>query len=336
MTCQIPIQAVRCMVEFEKVVLMLNNYDIYVASCSETGAVYHYKMQKGALEFADRTEMNRPMYMTVSENKMHILLREVFENKESGMITYDMDADGKLTNPSDVVSTKGEVACHLTEVDGAMYCVNYISGSVIKLPDKLAVHSGNSIHPKRQQSSHPHYVCASPDGKYILVTDLGLDRIFVYTKDLELHSITDMPAGHGPRHLVCHPDGKRVYCANELGSTLSELAYEDGVLTLKNTVSTIPPGYHGANAVAAIRYNKDKIYVTNRGHNSIAVFDDCLQLGKVFPCGGEEPRDIWIIEDVIICTNQFSDKVCFISTLDGSLLKEINLEAPLCVVCIKY
>ncbi|MBR2037838.1 MAG: beta-propeller fold lactonase family protein [Lachnospiraceae bacterium] len=323
------------MVEFEKVVLMLNNYDIYVASYSRTGGIYHYKMVDEVLELINITGMDRPMYMIVSKNKMNILLREVMKGKESGVVAYDMDADGKLTNPSDVVSTKGEVACHLTEVDGAMYCVNYISGSVIKLPDKLAVHSGNSIHPKRQQSSHPHYVCASPDGKYILVTDLGLDKIFVYTKNLELHSITDMPAGHGPRHLVCHPDEKRVYCANELGSTLSELAYEDGVLTLKNTVSTIPPGYHGANAVAAIRYNKDKIYVTNRGHNSIVVMDENLRIENLFSCGGEEPRDIWIMDDVIICTNQFSDKVCFISAQDGSLLEEIKLEAPLCVVCVK-
>ena len=82
-----------------------------------------------------------------------------------------------MTKPQ---STKGIVACHLAESDGSIYCVNYLSGSVIKMPDTVDTHSGHGINPKRQDAPHTHYVCESPDGKYIFVTDLGIDKIFVY------------------------------------------------------------------------------------------------------------------------------------------------------------
>jgi len=312
---------------------MEDNINIYVASCTEDGGIYHYKTHNGYLELVQKTEMDRPMYMVMLKDKMYVLLREVFENKESGMIVYDIATDGKLVNPSDVIITQGEVACHLMVDGNDVYCTNYVSGSVFKLPDTLAVHNGHSIHPKRQNSSHPHYVCKSPDNNYIFVTDLGMDKIFVYNKDLTVRSTTDMPAGHGPRHLACHPDGKTVYCANELQSTISILEYHAGTLTLKDTVSTLPADYEGESTVAAIRYSNGKIYVTNRGHNSITVFNEDLVVEKWIPCGGNEPRDIWVLDDVIICTNQFSNKVCFIRVADGNMICEMDMEMPLCVCC---
>lgn len=321
------------MVALEKMVSMLSNYDIYVASCSKMGGIYHYKMHEKTLEFVNITRVNRPMYMVMSKDKMYVLLREAFENKESGVIVYDIDEDGKLINPSEVITTKGEVACHLM-VDGSdVYCVNYISGSVIKMPDTLEVHSGHSIHPSRQNAPHPHYVCKSPDDKYVFVTDLGMDKIFVYNKELMFCSSTDMPAGHGPRHLTCHPDGRTVYCANELESTVSILEYHAGTLTLKNTVRTLPSDYDGESTVAAIRYSDGKIYVTNRGHNSITVFNEELTVEKWIPCGGDEPRDIWVSDDVIICTNQFSNKVCFIRVTDGNMIYKMDMVMPVCVCC---
>ena len=312
---------------------MEDNINVYIASCTEKGGIYHYSMHKDDLGLVNKTEMDRPMYMVMLKDKMYVLLREAFENNESGMIAYDIDADGKLLNPSDVITTKGEVACHLMADGENIYCTNYISGSVIKMHDTLAVHNGHSIHPSRQKAPHPHYVCESPDNKYIFVTDLGMDKIFIYNKDLTLHGTTDIPAGHGPRHLACHPDGNTVYCANELMSTVSILEYKSGTLTLKDTVSTLPPDYDGKSTVAAIRYSNGKIYVTNRGHNSITVFNEAMVVEKWIPCGGEEPRDIWVLDDLIICTNQYSNKVCFIRMTDGNIIYEMNMEMPLCVWC---
>lgn len=313
---------------------MVDNINLYVASCSPKGGIFQYKIHNGNIEFINKTEMDRPMYMVVSKEKMYVLLREPFRNNsESGLIAYDIDADGKLINPSNVITTKGEVACHLMVDGNDIYCTNYLGGSVIQIPDKLAVHSGHSIHPSRQNAPHPHFVCESPDNKYIFVTDLGVDKVFVYNKDLTVFSITDMPAGHGPRHLACHPNGKTVYCANELQSTVSILEYKMGTLILKDTVSTLPPDYRGASTVAAIRYSNGMLYVTNRGHNSITVFNEDMVVEKWIPCGGEEPRDIWVLDDMLICTNQFSNKVCFIRMADGNIIYEVDMEMPLCVCC---
>lgn len=314
--------------------LMMDNFDIYVASCTETGGIYHYKMQDGVLDFVDITRIDRPMYMVIAENRMYILLREAFDNKESGLVMYDIDENGKLVNPSDILSTKGEVACHLM-VDGSnVYCTNYISGSVIKMPDALAVHSGHSIHQKRQKTPHPHYVCASPDNQFIFVTDLGLDKIFIYNKDLAVHSVTDMPAGHGPRHLVCHSDGRTIFCANELNSTVSVLEYENGILKLKDTVSALPEKYDNKSTIAAIRCENDRIYVSNRGHDSVSVmtYDGKLTLEKTISCGGKEPRDIWVNESLVICANQTSGNVVAISKENDTILFEFVIEQAVGII----
>ena len=116
--------------------------DIYIASCVETGGIYHYQMRSGKLILADITPMDRPMYMVIENRKMYVVLRAPFaDNQDSGVIVYDIADDGKLINPSAIVSTRGEVACHIA-VDGEdIYCANYISGSVIKLPDTLVTHA---------------------------------------------------------------------------------------------------------------------------------------------------------------------------------------------------
>ena len=338
-------------------------YNIYISSCCQDGGIYHYRSDgEGNIVLQKKYDMDRPMYLILCGDKLHCLLRAPFENSnDSGLITYQIAEDGSLYNPSKIQSTKGVVACHLAEIDGSVYCVNYVSGSVIKMPDTLDIHEGHGIHEKRQDAAHTHFVCPSPDGKYVFVTDLGMDKIFVYNKDLTVHSTVDMPAGHGPRHLACHPDGKTVFCINELASTVSVLHYEEGTLTLGDTVSTLPEGFAGESTGAAIRYMDGKVYASNRGHDSVAVLayapdgqpgkgetcgdgqpdkgETCgdaqptLKLEKTIPCGGEQPRDMWVDEEVIICTNQTSGNVTFISREDDSILLDLKIPEALSVEC---
>lgn len=318
--------------------------NIYISSCCEDGGIYHYKSDgKGNIIFQKKYELDRPMYLIICEDRLHCLLRAPFGegNNDSGLITFQIAEDGSLYAPSELQSTQGIVACHLAEIDGSVYCVNYVSGSVIKMPDKIDVHAGHSIHEKRQTSAHTHFVCASPDGKYVFVTDLGMDQIFVYNKDLSVHSVVDMPAGHGPRHLACHPDRRTVFCMNELASTVSVLEYSDGVLTLGDTVSALPYDNTKESTGAAIRYAEGKVYASNRGHDSVAVLQydpkqtPALVLEKTIPCGGEQPRDMWVDEEVIICTNQTSGNVTFISREDDSILYDFNIPEALSVECVE-
>jgi len=275
------------------------------------------------------------MYMTIANGKMYVLLRAPFENAESGLIAYDIGTDGHLQDPSAVLSTKGEVACHLTADGEDLYAVNYISGSVIKMPDRLVTHSGKSIHAERQASPHTHFVSLTPDGQYLCVTDLGVDQIFIYHKDMTLVSSVHIPAGHGPRHLAFHEDGIHVFCANELASTVSLLEYTDGTLRLVDTVPALPENFNGESTAAAIRCVGNKVYVSNRGHDSISVLElskGHLELKKTIPTQGQSPRDFLIHRDCIIAANEQSDVVTLISLDEERLVEKIDIKSPLCVV----
>ncbi|MFR5785361.1 MAG: lactonase family protein [Acutalibacteraceae bacterium] len=100
-------------------------------------------------------------------------------------------------------------------------------------------HSGRGTDPARQEAPHPHQALVTPDGKFVLVCDLGLDRVFVYDHDLTPVSYTDVPKGQGVRHLTVAPDGRRVYAVNELGCSITEFDYADGRLTALRTTALL-------------------------------------------------------------------------------------------------
>lgn len=313
------------------------HYNIYIASCEKDGGIYQYHLFKdGSLKKVGFTPMDRPMYMAVDNKKMYILLRAPFESSnESGLVIYDMDSDGGLKNPSEIIPTKGEVACHLTVDCGNVYCVNYISGNAIKLPDKLVQHYGRGINPKRQEGPHTHFVGLTPDKKYLCVTDLGLDSIFLYDKDFQKISKVKVPDGHGVRHLVFSNCGKICFAANELESTLSAFEYGDGKLKLLDTVSCLKDNFNGKSAAGAIRFNDNKIYVSNRGHDSISVFsfkDSKLILEGIYPCGGMCPRDFDIFGEYIVSVNQNSDNLTVMSLENFEIVHtESDIKTPVCV-----
>jgi len=278
------------------------------------------------------------MYMIISDRKMYVLLRAPFDSHESGLITYDIAPDGSLQNPSSVQSTHGEVACHLCADENTVYAVNYISGSVIKMPDTLVVHTGSSMHPHRQTSPHTHYVNFTPDGKYLTVTDLGTDQIYLYDRELSLQSAVRLPAGHGPRHLTFHEDGCHAFCVNELTSTVSLLLYENGKLQLLETVQTLPDGYTGESTSAAIRCDGNTVYTSNRGHDSVSVLDfagEHLHFRTTIPTYGSGPRDFIIEDGSIFAANEKDNTVSIVSVTTHSLLAQFPIPSPVCVTIHK-
>lgn len=308
--------------------------DIYVASCVLDGGIYHYSFSDGEIKERSVTVIDRPMFFTTANNKMYVLLRDPFNNDISGMCSFDIDADGNLTNMSEVIPTKGKVACHICAVDTDIYAVNYSSGSVIRFPDTLAVHKGKGINPKRQEMPHTHFVGVTPDMKYICVTDLGLDKIFFCDKALNTVFTTDVPKGYGARHLAFSEDGQYIYCMNELVSSVTVFKYDGKSAVPFETYSALPDGYDGTNLGAAIRIYKNRLYVSNRGHDSIAVFnidDDKLELTEFIPTG-DHPRDFNICDDIIACCNMNDDTVTFYSINDNfKLIDTVSIKAPLCV-----
>lgn len=317
-------------------------YDVYIASCAPDGGIYHYEMCGGDLSFKEKTECDCPMYLADEDGKMYTILKHPYEqNQYSALTHFDINSDGSLGKRHETVSTKGEVACHLAVENGSVYCVNYVSGSVIKMPDRLVTHSGSGPHPTRQTSPHTHFVSLTPDKKYYFVVDLGLDTIFTYDKDLNEISRACVPSGHGARHLAYSADGKYVFCANELASTVSVFEYSDGRLTLKDTVESLPKDFDGKNTMAAIRVCKDYVYVSNRGHDSIVCYkfeNGKLTLKNRVSCGGSSPRDFNMVGEYILCTNENSDNVTVFKFDADKIEKtdiELHMKCPLGIISMK-
>lgn len=310
---------------------------IYLLSCVKDGGIYRCILSpEGKLRIVDKATLDRPMYAVIRENRLYVILRAPFpDSKESGIIIFDI-RDGKLTNPSKLLSTKGQVACHLCVEDDGIYVANYTSGSVIKMPDTLVAHQGRSVNENRQSSAHAHYINATPDGKYICAVDLGMDKILVYDKDLHPVSTVAAKPGNGPRHLAFSDDGKYAYCANELSSTVTVLSYCDGKLEVLREYSTLPDGFAEENTTAAIRYQEGYVYISNRGHDSIACFlaeGEKLTLTDIVSCAGASPRDFHILGEFLICANEASDNVAVFKIQGGTLqqVDQLPLPAPLCV-----
>ncbi|MEV8310747.1 lactonase family protein [Streptomyces flavidovirens] len=216
--------------------------------------------------------------------------------------------------------TGGADPCHLSvHPDGRfLLTANYTGGSVSVHPigrggalgeaTDVVRHTGSGPDPERQDGPHAHMVVADPAGRYVVAVDLGTDSVHTYRLDprtgkLRERSRAAMKPGAGPRHLAFHPSGRHAYVVNELDSTLVACGYDGrtGVLSPGTGQPTLPPGTEltERNYPAGVVVSPDGrfVYVSNRGHNSIAVFAaECggaaLRLVSVTPSGGSYPRHI--------------------------------------------
>lgn len=295
---------------------------LYFCSCETDGGIHHYTFERGRLTFCEKVDLDRPNYMIIDGNKAYITVREI--DKETGfggVVTADIDNEGRLINISKPISTEGKAPCHVCVLDGNTYVVNYLSGSVIKLGEKLVTHEGKGVDPDRQEGPHTHFIWPTADQK-LLCCDLGLDTVFTYDKDLNVVSTAKVPDGMGVRHLAFANGGKTVYAVNEMGNTVSRFSFENGKLTLIDTVDALP-GFFDQSTAAAIRIDGDYLYVSHRGADTIARLkinaDGSLKLIRNFPCGGRSPRDFIIADGYILCTNELTNNVSLLKVSDDDL-----------------
>jgi 6-phosphogluconolactonase len=262
---------------------------------------------------------------------------------------YGIDpATGALTFVNRI-ATQGGLPIYLTtdQKGGTLLAANYRSGSVVAMPlspegrpgeiSSFSQHFGSSVHPQRQTGPHAHCVEISPDGRYLLAPDLGIDRVVIYRLDTTAHklalndpSFIDAKPGAGPRHITFHPKKPIAYLINELDSGIHTFAWNRsrGALTPIAGTSALPPGFTGRSVTAEIRVHSNGkfLYASNRGHNSIAVFaierDGSPRLIEHTPSGGAipnsftlDPQGRWLIS-----VNQNSDSVnAFAIGRDGRL-----------------
>ncbi|GIQ69926.1 lactonase family protein [Xylanibacillus composti] len=184
-------------------------------------------------------------------------------------------------------------------------------------------HEGSSVLPVQSQA-RAHSAIFDRNNRYVVVSDLGLDKLFVYALDLNACKLTlqqelQLAGGSGPRHFVFHPAQPYGYVINELNATITVLDYDEanGRLAVKQTVSTLPDGYDGEKSCADIHISPDGrfLYGSNRGHDSIAVYriaaDGTLQIIEHVSTGGKHPRNFAISPDgrFVLAANRDTDNI---------------------------
>jgi len=204
---------------------------------------------------------------------------------------------------------------------------------------------------RRQLGPHVHGAAFGPDGRHLVVADLGADRVVVYGVDPTTGSVEhrddgDVAPGAGPRHVAFHPAGRVAVVANELDSTVSTYGLDpsSGRLRAIDTHTTLPRSAPD-NLVAAIGISTagDRVYVSNRGHDSVAVFHldplGGLSARGAFPCGGRWPRDLVGLPDGrhLVVANEHSHHLALLPlSPDGSAVgpavARLEVSSPTCVV----
>jgi 6-phosphogluconolactonase len=237
----------------------------------------------------------------------------------------------------------GDLPCHLDmDAKGEWLLVsNYGSGSVGVLPilpdgalgemTDLIQHYGSGPNSERQEGPHTHSATFSPDQRFVMVADLGIDTLIVYSFDSSVGRLrepthTSTRSGAGPRFKSFHPSGRHVYVVNELDNTVTVYEYdaESGIPSELQIVETLPLDAPESK-VAGIQISPagDRLYVSNRGHDSICIFeigfDSLLTRLAIQPCGGRSPRHIAISPSgrFLLVANQESDEVVVLPVLDG-------------------
>ncbi len=341
-------------------------------TAGEEGAIHAFRfdLQKGRLTPLNRTtDVEHPFFLAVSPDQrfLYSIDAKVFSGKDNEYVAaYRINgSDGALTRLNRQ-SSKGTASCFL-DVDSTgktVVVANYTTGSVAALPvnhdGSLAAaasfvqHSGSSVNPARQTGPKAHCIVVSPDNRFALSADLGIDKVLVYQLNSDSVNLTahetqpfvTLPPGSGPRHLTFHPNGTHVYVINELKNTISffDYATDTGLLTSRQTISTLPDDFDGTTHTADLKITPDGrfLYGTNRGHDSIAIYriadDGRLSLVRIEPSLGKGPQNLLITPDGrwLLCANMPGNNVIVfaIDRNNGELLateNPVQMPMPSCI-----
>ncbi|MFD0961490.1 lactonase family protein [Paenibacillus chungangensis] len=283
-----------------------------------------------------------------------------------GVVSMTIGAGGLLGETTSSQSSEGAHPCYISvAADGrAVFVANYTGGRVALLPltsngelqPATSVKGGGRDEEIAGEGQHvksnAHCITAMPGTEYVCATDLGQDAIITYRVNLDRgtldrHHICRLHQGAGPRHLLFHSALPVAYVANEPDSSITLLRVDKdaGALTPLHTYSPLPADYDGYNDSADIHLSPDGrfLYSSNRGHNSIAVFEVDTASGKLKPvqhisCGGELPRNFGITPDggYLLAANHKSGTVVVFrrDTASGKLMQtkhSLALSSPVCV-----
>lgn len=339
----------------------------------ESKGIYAWRFDAGsgvAAPLGLAAETVNPAFLAVHPSNRYLYAVSEISGRggkpEGAVSAFAIDAaSGKLTLLNQVSSRGAGPAFVAVDHTGRdLLVANYGGGSVAVCPihsdgrlgeaTAFVQHTGSSVNPQRQREPHAHSINVSPDNRFAIVADLGLDKLLVYRFDAASGSLApnDPPfaavkPGSGPRHFTFHPNGKFAYVINELASTVTAFSYDAarGALTALQTVSTLPKDFTGSSTTAEVQVDPAGkfLYGSNRGHDSIAVFAIDPAKGTLTPVErvstqGKTPRNFRIdpTGSYLFAANQASGNVVIfrIDAKTGRLTptgQVLSVPSPVCV-----
>jgi 6-phosphogluconolactonase len=335
---------------------------IYAGSFnSETGKLSDFRLA---------AETESPSFLALHPNgKFLYAVNEVdqFQGQSAGAVSaFSIDgASGKLALLNQV-SSRGGGPCHIAvdRTGKTVAVANYGGGSFALFPvnasGKLGAASqfvkihGKGPNAERQEAPHTHSANISPDNATLVVADLGTDQLLIYQLHPATATVTpaDPPfaavdPGSGPRHAAFSRDSQYFYALNEIKSTLTTFRFDAAArkLTRLGSATTLPKGFAGENTTAELAIDRTGrfLYASNRGHDSLAIFDlrDAASPRLIGhqATGGKEPRHFTLDPSGkwVLAANQNSNNVViFARDRNTGLLKptgqEVQLSQPVCLL----
>ena len=364
----------------------------YTGAESKGIYLYDFDATTGALAPVGlAAEVANPSFLALTPDARFIYAvgeMDAFEGKKAGAVSaFSVDPKTGMLTLLNQQPSGGAGPTHIS-VDATgknVFVANYGGGSVASFPlsvdgklgpaGSVIQHEGKGPDPKRQDAPHAHWIGPSPDDKYVLACDLGLDKVLVYKLFPSFGRLTPhvgRPAPHagdgdffspgntvepepqgltpgaGPRHGAFSPNGRFFYVINELGNTMTALAWEakSGTLDPLQNISTIPEGFNEGNSTAEVVVHPSGkfVYGSNRGHDSIVAYAADPATGKLTLVGhatqniktprnfNVDPTGRWLI-----AANQGSDSLVVfrIDEATGALTpagEPVPAPKPVCVI----
>jgi 6-phosphogluconolactonase len=341
---------------------------------AKSKGIYRFEFDPATGKLAGRelvAETPNPTFLAIHPNKRFLYAVNEIANhkdKKSGAISaFAVDPKTGGLTLLNQQPTVGDGPCHLVlDKDGKnVLAANYGGGSTCVVPiaadgklgegAEFVQHKGSSVDKKRQEGPHAHCVDLDAANHFAFVCDLGLDKVLIFKFDPTKGKLmpneppsVSLKGGAGPRHIAFHPNGHFAYVNNELDSTVTAMSYDaaQGALKSLQTLSTLPKQVAG-NSTAEVEVHPSGkfVYVSNRGHNSIAIFAVDPRTGELAAAGHQSkgiktPRNFAIDPSgaYMIVANQDGDSlVVFQIDAKTGELAPTGIEAEVPVpVCVRF
>lgn len=315
-------------------------------------------------------ELPNPTFQTVHPNRRVLYsvseVRDATGRHGGSVHAFAIDGYSGALTFLNRQSSEGAGPCHVSIDSAGRYVMtaNYSSGGAaifpvekggrLAPPSGVVQHSGSGPDPKRQQGPHAHSATPTPDDRFILVADLGLDRVMIYRNDegrlvASEPPFAAVPPGAGPRHVAFHPTLPMLYVVNEMGNSVTAFSYDKTGCALREqqTLTTLPEGFEEENTGADIHIHPNGrfLYASNRGHDSIAQFaiaaDGALTPAGWHPTLGRCPRNFALDPTGawMLVAHQESDTIVLfrVDPASGALVatgRACEVSMPVCLTMI--